>query len=567
MAGFSSRYMTMSTSPRSPQRLPHYVSLLQPFEGKKWNNDTQADYYNKMVSNQMGDFAIGKSSNPAMSARDKINRAPQALGLVSLKPTLRITEPGKKIQNKYLFEDVLTRQLLKYQLPSPLLPEREDNKGMFNIKPYLELLRLVYTVGDLSRSEFYAFGVTMTDYHDFDSVVEKIKAYRNDAKKNHISARKHYHDYVMKYVEDLYSDKIDSNDVKVRENKGMSSKKFIKTKFNNVGDYGNAFLRYLTGTGLVVVNKCLQVVVAPNRNEDVEYILEHVDREAHSYSKEEYNNIIFNVESPRLLSDDEEKLINKIKQLDARLSEFDVKTTDVYSNLSTLDLKKIQYEKEDQLESLARKQYAKSLKSYNTEEIDDVVQTFQHIKSQDYFDNPLYLEWNTWRALTMIDNGNIKGSFKTNVNGDPINTAPGNTADIIGDYGSFNMICEVTMSSGKKQYEMENEPVARHLGELRMKENGKETFGLFVAKTIQPNVITEFYYKHRIPTKLYGGTVEFIPLTIDDFTTFFKNVTQDGHKLNEEDIQKIHTKTKEFAESADDETDWYNKIRRYVLSL
>lgn len=424
MAGFSSRYMTMSTSPRSPQRLPHYVSLLQPFEGKKWNNDTQADYYNKMVSNQMGDFAIGKSSNPAMSARDKINRAPQALGLVSLKPTLRITEPGKKIQNKYLFEDVLTRQLLKYQLPSPLLPEREDNKGMFNIKPYLELLRLVYTVGDLSRSEFYAFGVTMTDYHDFDSVVEKIKAYRNDAKKNHISARKHYHDYVMKYVEDLYSDKIDSNDVKVRENKGKSSKKFIKTKFNNVGDYGNAFLRYLTGTGLVVVNKRLQVVVAPNRNEDVEYILEHVDREAHSYSKEEYNNIIFNVESPRLLSDDEEKLINKIKQLDARLSEFDVKTTDVYSNLSTLDLKKIQYEKEDQLEFLARKQYAKSLKSYNTEEIDDVVQTFQHIKSQDYFDNPLYLEWNTWRALTMIDNGNIKGSFKTNVNGDPINTAP-----------------------------------------------------------------------------------------------------------------------------------------------
>lgn len=27
MAGFSSRYMTMSTSPRSPQRLPYYVDF------------------------------------------------------------------------------------------------------------------------------------------------------------------------------------------------------------------------------------------------------------------------------------------------------------------------------------------------------------------------------------------------------------------------------------------------------------------------------------------------------------------------------------------------------------
>lgn len=567
MAGFSSRYMTMSTSPRSPQRLPYYVDLMKHFEGKKWNHDTQADYYNAMVSNQMGDFSIGKSKNPAMSARDKINRAPKALGLIQLKPKLRITEAGHKIQNKYLFEDVLTKQLLKYQLPSPILPEKKDNKGLFNIKPYLELLRLVYTVGDLSRSEFYAFGVTMTDYHDFDYTVNNLKEYRKEAKRIHVHAPKHYHDYMMNYVTNLYSDKIESNDIKVRETNDKSSSKFIKTKFNNVGDYGNAFLRYLTGTGLVVVNKRLQVVIAPNREDDVKYILNTIPRDAKQYSNDEYNNILFDVNTPKLLSDNREELIKKIKQLDARLSEYDIETEQSYDGMSALDLKKVQYEKEDKLDKLARNEYVKSLKTYDDSKIRDVLDTFKHIKAQDYFDNPLYLEWNTWRAITMIDNGNIKGSFKTNIKGDPVNTAPGNTADIVGDYGDFNMICEVTMSNGKKQYEMENEPVARHLGELRMKEHGKETFGLFVAKTIQPNVITEFYYKHRIPTRLYGGTVEFIPLTIDDFSTFFKNVTQDGHKLNEHDIQQLHKQTIKYAESSTDETDWYNKIRKYVLSL
>lgn len=567
MAGFSSRYMTMSTSPRSPQRVPYYLSLLEQFEGKEWNNETQVNYYKAMVSNQLGDFSIGKSKHPEMSARDKITRAPKALGLVELKPRIRITEPGKQIQNKYIFQDVLTKQLLKYQLPSPLFPERQDNKGMFNIKPYLELLRLVYIVGDLSRSEFYAFGVTMTDYHDFDKTVERIKEYRKEAKQNHIHARKHYHDYMMKYVSNLYSDKIESDDVKVRETKSKSSEKFIKTKFNNVGDYGNAFLRYLTGTGLVVVNKKLQVVVAPSREDDVEYILNNVSREAKRYSNTEYNKLLFDVNYPKLLSDNPNELIKKISQLDAKLSEYKNIANRSYEGMPSLELKKLQYEKEDELDQLVREEYAKSLKSYDNKEVEDVLDTFQHIKSQDYFDNPLYLEWNTWRAITMIDNGNIKGSFKTNSNGDPINTAPGNTADIVGDYGDFNMICEVTMSSGKKQYEMENEPVTRHLGELRTKENGKEAFGLFVAKTIQPNVITEFYYKHLIPTKLYGGTVEFIPLTIDDFAKFFKNVTQDGHKLNEDDIHKIHSKTIEYAKSADDEADWYNKIRDYMLSM
>lgn len=565
MAGFSSRYITFSTSPRSPERIPLYLSLLSKFEGDKWNSNTQTKYYQEMVNNQKGDFAIGKSKNPALSARDKITRAPRALGLVQLKPVITITNAGKSIQNKYLFSEVLTKQLLKYKLPSPLIPEREENKGCFNIKPFLEFLRLIDHFGELSRSEFYAFAITMTDYHAFDKTVERIEEYRREAQDNHIHAKKHYHDYMIKYITNLYSD---VHDFKVRENSENSKNKFITTKLNNCKDYGNACLRYLMGTGLVVVNKKLKVVIAPRRKDEVNYIFNTVTREARDIDDTEYLSELYNQELPRLLTDNSSELIKQIKLLNKDLQNFNVVVhPSKYSSLTPLELKKELYEKQNKVEILTREQYAKSLKRYTPQQVKDVIDTFDKIKKHEYLDNPLYMEWNTWRAVTMIDNGNIKGYFKTNLNGDPTSTAGGNTPDIIGDYGNFNMICEVTTSTGQKQFEMEGEPVTRHLGQLRTKENGKETFGLFIASKIPDTVIAYFYIMHKNSLAVYGGSVEFIPLSINDFCKFFKNATSKKDGLNEEDIHKLHAATIKYAKNAKDEKDWYKNIKNYVLSI
>ena len=39
-------------------------------------------------------------------------------------------------------------------------------------------------------------------------------------------------------------------------------------------------------------------------------------------------------------------------------------------------------------------------------------------------------EYNTWRAMTMLDGGNIKGNFKFDDIGQPLSTASGNMPDI-----------------------------------------------------------------------------------------------------------------------------------------
>ena len=92
----------------------------------------------------------------------------------------------------------------------------------------------------------------------------------------------------------------------------------------------------------------------------------------------------------------------------------------------------------------------------------DVMNVFNDIKAKNFYDIPLMLEWNTWRAMTMLDGGKINANLKFDDEGQPLSTAGGNMADIICEYDDFNLTVEVTTSSGAKQYEMEGEPIARH---------------------------------------------------------------------------------------------------------
>ncbi|MGH2311146.1 AlwI family type II restriction endonuclease, partial [Enterococcus faecalis] len=88
---------------------------------------------------------------------------------------------------------------------------------------------------------------------------------------------------------------------------------------------------------------------------------------------------------------------------------------------------------------------------------------------------PTLFEWNVWRAMSMINHGDIQGNFIVDDSGLPISTASGGQSDIVGDYGDFRIGIEVTLSTGKKQYEMEGEPVSRHIGEMQRQ---KPSFGL-----------------------------------------------------------------------------------------
>ena len=85
-------------------------------------------------------FFNGSGNNdPAVSARDRINRAPKALGFVLLESTIKLTNAGSSLISTKRKEEVFLRQLLKFQIPSPYHTPSEK-AATFYVKPYLEIL-------------------------------------------------------------------------------------------------------------------------------------------------------------------------------------------------------------------------------------------------------------------------------------------------------------------------------------------------------------------------------------------------------------------------------------------
>ncbi len=124
----NNRMLFFTTSPRTPFKMIPEIELLDNnFSGQKWNKHTQVGFIELLsqegfieLLSQEGFFnGKGSKNNLDFSARDRINRAPKALGFVSLNPMIELTEVGKLFVTSKRKEEILLRQLLKFQFPSP----------------------------------------------------------------------------------------------------------------------------------------------------------------------------------------------------------------------------------------------------------------------------------------------------------------------------------------------------------------------------------------------------------------------------------------------------------------
>lgn len=540
------------TSPRSPYKLLDEVRfLVENFSGQEWNVETQTRFYEALSAQPFFEGTV--SGDLALKARDRITRAPKALGLVDLKPTIQLTEAGERFLYGNRNEEAFLRQLLKFQFPSPY---HVDKNGTFNVKPYLELMRLVNDLGSLSKSEIALFVMGMTHHNKFDLVKSKILAFREETKT--LRARKiNYKAFVLEVfsreVRELFKEEIESGEVAVRESDEVSIGKFISTKRANHYDYADASIRYLRATGLFSINpRTFKVHIIPEKVKDVEYLLSHVAREVGVFNDEDdYGEYLFASQSPTLLTDNRDLIIDKIVTKDS------TKEADVLQQKNTEELKDIYY-------GLVSEQVAQMLNEEQTrlrtyQEYDDIIKTFDEIEKREIADPPLFLEWNIWRAFTMLNDGDIQGNFKVDDNGIPLYTAPGNIADISCRYQTFETIVEVTMSSGHKQYEMEGEPVARHYGNHK-KATDKDVYCIFIAPKLSDATIAYYFTLYRLDIGFYGGKAKIIPLSLDDFRVLLKNAYDRESKPNSGEIQELWREIADLALQKDNEQEWYSSV-------
>lgn len=554
------RFLFFTTSPRSPMKMIPEIELLGSiFEGEKWNETTQIKFMKQLIDS---DFFEGKGpseSNLSLGARDRITRAPKALGFVDLKPIIKLTDAGKMLCKAKNKEEVMLRQLLKFQLPSPFHTPSNSEENAFFVKPYLEILRLIYTFGSLTFDEVMLIGLQLMDYRYFDNIVNKIELFRIEKAKYTGEYKKFKAEYTEKVIFDLFDKEISSGNLKVRESREKSLKNFIKTKQSTMRDYTDACYRYLRATGLVSISqRGRSISISKEKISEIEYILNSVPREpVFIYDLEKYKEYLYNPTIPALYNDNEDNTISQILKFSSDYSKEEL------SKLNLLELKEILFDVNLRRSDSLIKKNVESIKNY--EQYQDIINTYDDIRNKNLYDIPLMLEWNTWRAMTMIDGGNIKANLKFDDQGEPLSTALGNMADIICDYDDFCVSVEVTMQSGMRQYESEGEPVSRHLAKLK-KETGKPSYCFFIAPTINEACISHFYVLHKTNISYYGGKSIIIPLELNVFQKMVEDSYRASYIPEPKQIENLFKCSEKIASQSVDELDWYNKIKTQALN-
>lgn len=559
MASLNKRRMLFfTTSPRTPFKMIPEIELLgNNFSGQKWDKRTQVDFIELL--SQEGFFnGNGSKYNLDFSARDRINRAPKALGFVSLNPTIELTEVGKLFVTSKRKEEILLRQLLKFQFPSPFHKQSTQENSDFWVKPYLEILRLIYHFGTLSFDEIMLFGLQMISYKMFDDIVQKIEDFRIEKIKYKGKYKQLKASIQEHIILRLFDEEIKSGKIKTRESNEKSIRKFILTKSSNMRDYTDACFRYLRSTGIVNVSqRGRSLSIATEKIPDVEFILSTVERNPIFIDDEKkYTEILYNSTLPILYTDNEEVLIQKLTE---------------YTNMSSSEICELPFQEkkeclfeaiEDKKQNILNQQIA-NIKDYK--QYDDIMNTFDDIEKKNVLDIPLMLEWNTWRAMTMLDGGFVKANLKFDDNGVPMSTAQGNMADIFCDYEEYGLTVEVTTASGQKQYEMESEPVSRHLAKYK-KETGKDAYCLFIAPKINEACIAHFFMLHKMNIAFYGGKSVIVPIDINTFRKMLTDSYKVDYQPNPKQVKSLFEYSLEIAEKSDNEVEWYTKVTEKALN-
>jgi len=144
---------------------------------------------------------------------------------------------------------------------------------------------------------------------------------------------------------------------------------------------------------------------------------------------------------------------------------------------------------------------------------------------------PAYLEWSVWRAFlaidTLVNRPDEVRRFRIDQDFLPVGTAPGNGPDLIAEFQDFVIVIEVTLSENSRQEAMEGEPVRRHIADL-MQRYHKPVYGLFLANRIDSNTAETFRIGSWYTTQEDRLDLQIIPLTLQQFSTFFKSIFATG---------------------------------------
>ena len=568
------RTWSVPTSPRNPYKMCDELGLLKKYEGRVWNKDTQTEFALELAASDFFEGAVS-AKEPDFSARDRINRSPKTFGFIRMddERKIRFTPAGNQLITKKGLEDLFLRQLLKWQYPSP--KHKDADYQTFRIKPFREVLRLIRDLEGLSKKEIAIFCVPMTEYSDFESTKEAVLAYRKQYQ-NIMGKRDRQifeRDTHLSAFRKIYQDDIESGEITVREgiSENQDVEKFLKTKMRNSIDYADAAMRYFRASGLFSLSsRNFRLKLLDNKVAFVDQLLATTEPEPQPFEDTStYLDFLGDNTVPILPDDNEKELRRIISETRNRIIDQFGAVPQEFNEEQILKMKFIELkEVKIQLEEFERDATveAQKFQLQTYEDFADVIETFEKIgdrKDTDIPDKPLFFEWNVWRTMTMLDDGDIRANLRFDVEGKPFSGAPSKTADIVCEYEKFVLVVEVTLMSGHKQYEAEGEPVARHVADIkkRLEAEGdkRSVFGLFVALKVSEATIAHFFALKQINIAFYGGKLDIVPMDLKDLTTILERAKNCGG-TNSEHLFSLISGASSAASSVSDEQQWMERV-------
>ncbi len=405
------------------------------------------------------------------------------------------------------------------------------------VKPMMVMIKLLLELASMSKFEVALFGVTLTDHKKFAFHLEAIKDYRAkiaalDARERKIFRREFAEFWVM----EVYKDDINAGRTKLRE----GGNNFLQTKLNTLKDYADSTIRYLRATGLFTVSPHGQRLMLLTASiEDAKFLLDNYKIGLSSYTHLDFDAYIDtylgNPSLPLIRKDNPTLQAEDLNRMVAELSKVDATGASAYKQLyktakSRLERLQVIGRLENVLGTIQIRNEAKSIRENKTASLADIKGYYNAITSRksDILDRPLMYEWNTWRAMVLINDAkDVQGNYTTDTDGNPVSTAGGSKPDIQIEYDTFHLIVEVTLSSGKKQFEMEGEPISRHLGLLQQEAiksgDTRPVFGIFVAEILNETVISHLLTQARYKSQVYKGSIRILPMTRLIFEAFMES--------------------------------------------
>jgi hypothetical protein len=588
------RNWSVPTSPRSPYKIREELLLLSKFEGKLWNSETQAEFGN--ILGQSDEF-----EGEAPRTRDWVGRARfgtmKFWGFVFKDSSgkLRITDAGKHLMSGRREDEILAKQLVKWQYPDNQHNGNEYPASRFKLHPFIATLKILKKVKQLSKDEIALFLFTMTKDKEVPKVASEIEVFRKglESIKQRVPRKKFIVSSFKKQILHFYNAELkgligrtkqktlfqkDLRRLRAKNRKKVDD--FVSRHRKTFYDYADALIRYFRYTKLVsLTGKYIPAIaIAKPAKKKVELITKmavsifpYIDTDG--FYEKFYGNLgalplpYENVKDLTAITKEWVQLNIDLTAKIEKVSPDLLAQIKIPKRLPT-DLDKLRdIEEKLKVQATFLRQTLMSYELRQKRRLLEIIKDFDFILSGDAVDPPTFLEWNTWLAFESLDVAErITPNLKFSDDMQPLCPASGNQPDLEVYYIEFALISEVTLKSGAVQWRDEAEPVPVHVIKIKRTITDKPVFGLFVAPRINDRTANVFYGCKTVPD-LFGDTVCILPLTIlqfQDILTFFMDQDFTPSKLMSL-LEEIDESRGEFRKlSADRGVAWVKNIPSIV---